>query len=82
MSEGIGVAATATGTTCGVDEAMLPLVVMASPPGEGRASLAAAHASARVSERSMEMDDDLWETYCISSTEELLIRVIGDPSPG
>jgi hypothetical protein len=69
----IGVAAAATRTTFGVDEAIWPSVAIASPPGEGRASLAAAHASAvaRMSERSMGMDDDLWETYCISSMEEL-----------
>jgi hypothetical protein len=29
------------------------------------------------------MDDDLWETYCISSTEELLVRGdFGDYLPG
>jgi hypothetical protein len=71
----IGVAAAATGTICGGEEAICPSVEIASPPGEGRASLVAAQASAvaSVNERSMGMDDDLWETYCISSTEELLI---------
>jgi len=55
------------------------LVATASPPGEGGcASLVAAQANAvaRVNERSMGMDDDLWETYCISSTEELVVRSV------
>jgi len=72
----IGDSAAATGTICGVGEpAIRALVATASPPGEGgRASLVAAQASAvaRVNEISMGMDDNLWETYCISSTEELL----------
>jgi hypothetical protein len=73
---GIGDAATATGTICGVVEAICASVGIASPPGEGRASLVAAQASAvpTANMRSMGMDDDLWETYCISSTEELLVR--------
>jgi hypothetical protein len=73
---GIGVAATATGTTCGVEEASCASAGIASPPGEGRASLVAAQASAvaSVNEISMGMDDDLWETYCISSMEESLVR--------
>jgi hypothetical protein len=74
---GIGEAAAATGTICGAGEpAIRALLATASPPGEGgRASLVAAQASAvaRVNERSMGMDDNLWETYCISSTEELLV---------
>ena len=76
---GIGDAAAATGTTCGVGEpAICASVGTASPPGEGRASLDAAQASAvaSVNERSMGMDDDLWETYCISSMDELVIRSV------
>ena len=74
---GIGDAATATGTICGAGDAVICVPAgTASPPGDGRASLAAAQASAlaNANKRSMGMDDDLWETYCISSTEELLIR--------
>jgi hypothetical protein len=46
-----------------------------STPGDGRASLLAAQASEdrRAKETSTGIDDDLWETYCISSTQELLI---------
>jgi len=71
----IGAASTATGTTVEVEEATCPSVEMDSPPGEGRESLVAAQASAvaRVSERSMGIED-LWVAYCISSMEELLIR--------
>jgi hypothetical protein len=77
---GIGEAAAATGTICGAGEpAIRALVATASLPGEGGcASLVAAQANAvaRVNERSMGMDDDLWETYCISSTEELVVRSV------
>jgi len=58
----IGEAAAATGTICGAGEpAACASVGIASPPGEGRASLAAAQASAvaSISERSTGMDDDL-----------------------
>jgi hypothetical protein len=78
----IGLAAAATGTICGVDEAIRASVGTASPPGEGRASLAAAQASAvaSVNERSMGMDVDLWDSYCISSMEELWFAAIGGSS--
>lgn len=72
---GIGDDETATATVCGVDD---PTVCASgeidSPPGEGRASLLAAQASAvaSVSERSTGMDDDLGETYCISSIERVV----------
>jgi hypothetical protein len=80
----IGVAAAATGTTCGVDTAICASVGTDSPPGEGRASLAAAQASpvASMNVRSMGIDDDLCETYCISSMEESLVRSdLGDYLP-
>jgi hypothetical protein len=70
-------AAAATGTSWGVDDATIrPSVGIDSPPGEGRASLLAAHPSAVANENMRIMGiDDLWETYCISSMEELLIRI-------
>jgi hypothetical protein len=56
-----GVAAAATGTSCGVDDATICASVGSdSPPGVGRASLLAAQASAVISTKeSMGMVDDL-----------------------
>jgi hypothetical protein len=76
---GIGEAAAATVTICGAGApAIRALLATASPPGEGGcASLVAAQASvARINEISMGMDDNLWETFCISSTEELVDRSV------
>jgi hypothetical protein len=54
-----GDAAAATDTICGVDEAVRASVGIDSPPGEGRASFAAAQASAvaRVNEKNMPREE-------------------------
>jgi hypothetical protein len=65
----IGDAATATGTTCGVDElAICPSGGIDSPPGDGRASLLAAQANAviRVNEKNMQREEYLDEAECIN----------------
>jgi hypothetical protein len=66
----------ATWIAGGVDTPTVWLsVVIASEPGVGRASLLEAQASAPKSANAGNLwtDDILIETYCISSTEELLI---------